>query len=62
MTFQQVVDHFGSVRKIAEALGIGRKAVHAWKNIGVPILRQYQIQTLTNGALVAEPPARQMAG
>jgi hypothetical protein len=62
MTYTQVIEHYGSAIKAAKALGIDRKAVHAWKQKGVPQLRQYQIQALTDGVLVAEPPARQSAG
>jgi hypothetical protein len=58
MTYQQVVEHFGSCALAGKALGIDRKAVHAWKRKGVPLLRQYQIQALTDGALKAPPVER----
>jgi hypothetical protein len=56
MTYAQVIEHYGSAIKAAKALGIDRKAVHAWKQKGVPQLRQYQIQALTGSVLVASPP------
>jgi hypothetical protein len=54
MTYTQVLEYYGSAIKAAKALGIDRKAVHAWKRAGIPVLRQYQIQVLTRGALCAE--------
>jgi DNA-binding transcriptional regulator YdaS (Cro superfamily) len=46
----QAVAHFGSKKKLAAALGISPGAVTLWKNV-IPRLRQYQIQTVTDGAL-----------
>ena len=55
MTKDDVIDHFGSPSAVARALGIDPAAVSQWDE--VPPLRQYQIQVLTDGALVAVPPA-----
>jgi len=38
----------GSVRKLAEALGITEQAVHQWGGV-VPDLRVYQIKALSKG-------------
>ena len=46
--------HFGSKKKLAEALCISPGAVTMWGDY-VPASRQYQIQVLTQGALKAEP-------
>lgn len=46
MTTEQAKEFFGgSVRKLAEALGITEQAVHQWGET-VPELRQYQIRDI----------------
>ena len=52
MKLQDVLNYFGNQNRTAIQLGISREAVRKWvvKN-EVPILRQYQIQELTKGAL-----------
>lgn len=48
MTKQEATDLFdGSVRKLAEALGITEQAVHQWGDT-VPPLRVYQIKEITS--------------
>lgn len=56
MKTKQVIDHFGSVRAVADALDI--KAVQSVYDWGEepPIGRQYQIQVLTKGKLKADQP------
>lgn len=56
MRTQDAVAHFGSVIKLAEALGIHRSAVYQWQDT-VPIGRAYQIEVLTRGALRANGSA-----
>ena len=56
MNTAQAVAHFGSKKKLAEALGISPSAVTLWAN-AIPTLRQFQIQMLTCGALKAERDA-----
>ena len=55
MLKQNVVSHFGGVTKVADALGITKGSVSQWGET-VPLLRAYQIERLTNGALKAEEP------
>lgn len=50
MNTDQAVAHFGSKKKLADALGITAGAVTLWKNV-IPLLRQYQIQAVTGGGL-----------
>ena len=50
----EAIAHFGSVGKLARAIGISSQAVYQWKR--VPLKWQIIIQTLTNGALQAEMP------
>jgi hypothetical protein len=51
-----LISHFGTQEKTAEALGVTQGTVSAWKSAGeVPILRQMQAERLTDGALKADP-------
>lgn len=62
MTKQQAVEYYGSQAALGRALGIQRAAVSAWETI--PIGRQYQLEVITSGELMAdrsEPKASQMA-
>lgn len=52
MTRSDAIKHFGSKANLARALGITYAAVHQWGE-EIPLLRQYQIQTITRGALKA---------
>lgn len=45
MTKQEALEAFGSVRKLAEALGVTEQAVHQWGE-KVPELRVYQIKAV----------------
>lgn len=45
MKKQEAIDAFGSVRKLAEAIGITEQAVHQWGDM-VPELRAYQIKAV----------------
>lgn len=53
MNTSQAVAHFGGVKKLADALGIGRAAVYQWGD-EPPIDRQCQIEVMTSGALKAD--------
>lgn len=48
MKTKSAADHFGSKKKLAEALGISPSAVTMWGD-EVPELRQYQIERITKG-------------
>lgn len=54
MKTQAAIDHFGSVRALADALEITVQSVYEWGEIP-PRGRQFEIQALTSGALLAEP-------
>ncbi len=56
MTTQQAVDHFGSVRALAHALGITTQAVYAWGS-APPVAVQYEFQVKTGGSLKASEAA-----
>lgn len=53
MTSKDVLDYFETQAAIAKALGITQSAVSQWDD-RPPMLRQYQIQVLTQGKLRAD--------
>lgn len=56
MTTQQAVDYYGSVRSLAQALGITTQAVYAWGD-APPMSVQYALQVKAGGALKASEAA-----
>jgi len=50
-----VIEYFGSQRKVAAALKISHAAVSKWPGV-IPELRASQIEKITKGALKAEMP------
>ena len=67
MTPEQVIKHFGTQDAVAEALTsahppVTQPAISQWLKDGrVPDLRQYQIQVITAGKLVAKPNNERVA-
>ena len=56
MTKSEAIAHFGSVRALADALGLRNvQAIYQWAEDGIPAGRQFQIQVLTKGKLKAAP-------
>ncbi len=55
MKTKDAIDHFGGRQKLAAALGISREATYGFGE-EVPLLRQYQLQVITAGKLVAGSP------
>ncbi len=55
MTPEEVKNHFGSVRAASKAIGLNRMTIYQWiKKNEVPLLRQYQIERITNKKLKAK--------
>lgn len=53
-----VIQHFGSVGAVAQALQIKSAAVSQWPEI-IPRLRAYEIERITNGKLkVTDDPSK----
>lgn len=52
MKTQEAADFFGGRKKLAEALGVSPSAVSMWGAV-VPLSRQYQIQVISKGKLMA---------
>jgi len=50
MRKKQVIDHFGTQRAVARALGISDAAVSQWKEI-IPEKDAYRLEIVTAGAL-----------
>ena len=53
MTKTEAINHFGGVRPLANALGLWVSAVYSWPE-RPPLLRQYQLEEITGGALKAD--------
>lgn len=53
MQTRKAIEHFGSTRKLAQALGITPQAINQWGAV-VPKLRQYEIERVTDGKLKAD--------
>lgn len=55
VSIDQLVKHYGSIRKVSEGVGVTYEAVRIWvvKN-KIPYERQCVIEVETNGALKAE--------
>lgn len=47
-------EHFGGTAETCAALGVTKGAISQWRSDGIPELRQFQIETLTNGKFKAE--------
>lgn len=57
MKTEDAIKHFGGKKiELARALKISPSAVTMWGD-DVPLLRQYQLERITEGALKAEPIA-----
>ncbi|HGH7223088.1 Cro/CI family transcriptional regulator [Klebsiella sp. K4-170] len=54
MLKKDVVQHFGSQRAIAKALGLSESAVSQWKEV-IPEKDAFKIEKITSGALRREP-------
>ena len=53
MKTEEAADYFGSRKKLADALGIWPHGTYKWGEFP-PKMRQYQIQVLSKGELMAE--------
>lgn len=59
MTYDDVIKHFGTQTKAAEALGLSQSSISDWKRVGITHLRQLHIEAVTRGKLKADPEAKQ---
>lgn len=56
MTYQELIDFYGTQAKAAEALGLKQPTIAGWRDDGVPAPRQAQYELLTHGKLKADRP------
>ncbi len=54
MNKKSAINHFGTQKKLASALGISQAAISKWPE-NIPPLRAFQIEQLMNGQLRADP-------
>lgn len=61
MTYEDLIEHYGTQKAAAEALGLAQPSLDGWKK-GIPPPRQAQYELLTEGKLKADRPiARERA-
>lgn len=53
MTTKEAINHFGGIKKLAEALGIWPHNVSRW-GAHPPMARQYEIEVKSGGVLEAD--------
>ena len=58
MNYDQLIKQFGTQVKAADAIGVSQVAISQWRTKGIPLGRQYQLQIITGGALLADAPAK----
>ncbi len=57
MTYQQILDYYGTPAEAADKLGVSRPTLSAWKRRGfIPIGRQALIHMQTRGRLKCDRP------
>ena len=61
MTYDQLIEHYGSQAAAARALGLQPPSVYEWKEKGIPLPRQAQYELDTAGVLKADRPAQREA-
>lgn len=50
MLVKEAIEHYGSVKKLADALGVTRQCIYLWDEF-VPELQAYKLQAITDGQL-----------
>ena len=55
MTYEQLIEHFGTQAAAARALGVKQPSVSEWKKNGIPEDQQLKAQKITKGKLPADP-------
>lgn len=53
MRKSEVLSHFGTQQKVADALGISQRAVSGWDDV-IPMGRALQLEKVTRGKLKAD--------
>ncbi len=55
MTYDELICHYGTQQEAADAIGVSQPTISGWREGGIPVLRQYQIQVITRGRLKVQP-------
>lgn len=58
MTYDDVINHFGTQLAAAKALGLSQSSISDWKRVGITNLRQLHVEAVTKGKLKADPAAK----
>ncbi len=53
MKTQEAIDHYGGIKKLADALGIWPQVIYTWGE-SPPMARQYELEVKTQGAIKAD--------
>jgi len=54
MTLEETLKYYGSVKAMADSIGVSRQTIYLWKEKGrIPFARQAQIELETKGKLKA---------
>jgi len=56
MTYDDLIQHYGTEAEAARARDVPRQTVHRWKNRTIPLDQQVAYELLTEGKLKAELP------
>lgn len=55
MNLEEALKYYGSIKSLADAIGVSRQTIYLWKEKGsIPYSRQAQIELETRGKLKAE--------
>ena len=56
MNYRQLIKHFGSQQRAADAIGVTQATVSRWNcKRGIPPYKQLIIERITNGELASDP-------
>lgn len=53
MTYDELIEHYGSQAEAARALGLKPPSISEWQDTTIPYPRQCEIQIATGGRLLA---------
>ena len=53
MKTKEAIDYYGSVKKLADAIGVWPQVIYRWGDTP-PMARQYELEVKTSGELKAE--------
>jgi hypothetical protein len=57
MSYDDLIDYYGSEAKAGAARGLPRQTVHRWKGREIPLDQQVAYEVATKGVLKADLPA-----